>query len=665
MAPKPDATKARKGDLSPPEAPRYAATGTTGGVAHPALTSNGTNALDAGARITELKDVLELRKSKPVTPYKVEAWEILLRECKLYAKYPNLISLLRKGFDAGIRPIYFTSTPPNSPTLLLHPEAYQQMVANEFSKGRYIGPCSRQEVESLIGPFQSSPLSWIPKPGKPDKYRAVHNFSYPHTPTSTTASINYSINADLFPCTWGTFDTICFTIFNLPPGSQAAIRDVAEAYRTIPVIADQWPGLVVKLLGHDEFAINLCNDFGLTSAGGIYGELGDATLDVFRGQGIGPASRWVDDHIFFRIPSRHLEAYNANRQRWHAIIMQNGGQHQSGSRLWYQGESLPDDLPAEFDEDAASPILDYSHLPDRSAQDSLFTYCDADIDRISGRLGIPWEPSKTVPFSSIIPYLGFEWNLSERTVVIPEKKKAKYRAAIKDWLPHPTHNLEEAQKLYGKLLHACLVLPAGRAYLTNLESLMGSFNENPFIPHHAPRHTTEDLSWWFNALSSPKIQRPIPGPAFVVDRAAFSDASSGVGIGIVIGSQWRAWRLIPGWKTNGRDIGWAEAVGFEFLAGTLCATSQPGQFFKVFGDNRGVVEGWWKGRSRNWETNKVFRRIHDIANSHQCTFITRYVASRENPADPPSRGHYPSFACLLPAIRIPDDLRQFIADIDQ
>src|ERR1700678_1324034 len=146
-----------------------------------------------------------------------------------------------------------------------------------------------------------SPLSWVPRRGKPGQYRAVHNFSFPHTPTHDVASINSTIDADLYPCTWGTFATVCFTIFNLPPGSQAAIRDVAEAYRTIPIVADQWPGLVVKLLNEDEFAINICDNFGLTSAGGIYGELGDATLDIFRAQGIGPSSKWVDDHIFFRI----------------------------------------------------------------------------------------------------------------------------------------------------------------------------------------------------------------------------------------------------------------------------------------------------------------------------------------------------------------------------
>ena len=290
--------------MSPRPALSCAAIGTTVGGARPACTSNDTSALAAETRITALKDALERRKSKALTPYKVDAWESLLLQCNLLVKYPNLVSSLLKGFDAGIQPIYTTFTPPNSPTLLQHPEAYQDMVTNEFTKGRYIGPCTRSEVESLIGPFQSSPLSWVPKPGKPGKYRAVHNFSFPRSPTPTSSSINRSIDPNSFPCTWGTFATVCFTIFNLPPGSQAAIRDVAEAYRTIPITSDQWPGLVVKLLDDDSYAINTCNNFGLSSAGGIYGEAGDASLDIFRAKGIGPISKWVDDHIFFRIPSK-------------------------------------------------------------------------------------------------------------------------------------------------------------------------------------------------------------------------------------------------------------------------------------------------------------------------------------------------------------------------
>ena len=92
-----------------------------------------------------------------------------------------------------------------------------------------------------------------------------------------------------------------FSTFLLGLKQPSQICDVAEAYRTIPVTPEQWPGLVVKLLGDDQFTINICNNFGLTSAGGIYGHLGDAMLDIFCAHGISPASKWVDDHIFFRV----------------------------------------------------------------------------------------------------------------------------------------------------------------------------------------------------------------------------------------------------------------------------------------------------------------------------------------------------------------------------
>ena len=59
-------------------------------------------------------------------------------------------------------------------------------------------------------------------------------------------------------------------LHHFQPSSQItrAIQDVAEAYCMIPITSNQWPGLVVRLCSADEFAINLCNDFGLTSAEG-------------------------------------------------------------------------------------------------------------------------------------------------------------------------------------------------------------------------------------------------------------------------------------------------------------------------------------------------------------------------------------------------------------
>ena len=325
---------------------------------------------------------------------------------------------------------------------------------------------------------------------------------------------------------------------------------------------------------------------------------------------------------------------------------------------------MPDGLPEEFDEDASFPILDLSQASPRSPTDAEYSHCLADIDALSLELGIPWESSKDIPFGTLVPFIGFSWDLAALTVSIPDAKKAKYTAAISSWESCPTHTLADVQSLYGKLLHACLVVPSGRAYLTNLEAMLTLFHSSPFKPRTPPRRTKEDLAWWHTLLSQPVVSRPIPRPQPLLDQAAFSDASSGFGLAVTIGDRWRAWRLVPGWKRDSRDICWAEAVGFEFLVQFLTAEGPPGTHLRAFGDNTGVVEGWRSGRSRNPQVNDVFKRIHAICAASSCTIHARYVPSGSNPADKPSRGVYPAMALLLPRITIPSELTPFICDFD-
>ena len=271
--------------------------------------------------------------------------------------------------------------------------------------------------------------------------------------------------------------------------------------------------------------------------------------------------------------------------------------------------------------------------------------------------------TKAVPFRSEVPYLGFQWNLCERTVCLLEKKRTKYLAAIMQWKEKHTHNLLEMQQLYGKLLHASLVIPPGRAYLTSLEAMLGCFHHNAFLPRTPPRDTPSDLEWWERRLSQPSSPRPIPTPSPLSDYNAYSDASSGVGITITIGPKWRAWQLFPGWKSQGRDIQWAEAIGFELLIRHLLTISKEGEHITVYGDNRGVVEGWWKKSSANKPTNKVFRRILEVSESSNRTIYRRYVPSAENPADAPSRGRYPPYELLLDDIGILEELAPFLTSI--
>jgi hypothetical protein len=288
----------------------------------------------------------------------------------------------------------------------------------------------------------------------------------------------------------------------------------------------------------------------------------------------------------------------------------------------------------------------------------------ADIDSLSDELGIPWEHAKDVAFTPSIPYIGFQWDIENKTVYIPEDKKAKYLMAIRSWEAHRTHTLEDVQRLHGKLMHACYIVPMGRAYLTSLQTFLGIFHNRPFLPRSPPKRTSEDLEWWRALFCRPKIERSIPGPAIVHDLSAFSDASSETGVGIIIGERWRAWRLLPGWKDEGRDIGWAEALGFFFLAQTLLSSSDTKPCYRVYGDNRGVVEGWWKGHSGNRPTNEIFKLIHTACDQAHTLLVTRYVRSGLNPADGPSRGRYPPHSLLLPAVPIPQQWRDFLVDFD-
>ena len=100
------------------------------------------------------------------------------------------------------------------------------------------------------------------------------------------------------PLHFGTFDTITLLVTRLPPSTQAAVRDVAEAYWTIPLHASQWPAVVTPVRD-DAFYIDTCTCFGAAPASGGYGHIADTGTNLFRVEGIAPISKWVDDHVFF------------------------------------------------------------------------------------------------------------------------------------------------------------------------------------------------------------------------------------------------------------------------------------------------------------------------------------------------------------------------------
>ncbi|ESK81377.1 reverse transcriptase ribonuclease h [Moniliophthora roreri MCA 2997] len=405
----------------------------------------------------------------------------------------------------------------------------------------------------------------------------------------------------------------------------------------IPLHPDQWPGTVVHLSDKDEFAIDTCVMFGLSSVPGTFGRVADAGVEIFRAKGLGPLTKWVDDHLWIRILRKWLAKANDTRKRLKQRVKDAGGVRHVKGRLLYVGDSLPDGHAEEFDDDFTFPLTDHSFASPRSHEDALYTYNFDDIDAISQCLGYMWELPKDIAFCFTPIYFGFEWNLPDMVVAVPLTKREKYLNSVEEWEAQSSHDYEETSSLYGKLLHVSFVLTAGRAYLIEFEKLMGTLSKaSPFSRHRPPKNLPNDLTWWKEHLKSP-ISRPIPGPAELVDLHAYSNTSGGIGIGICVCGFWRAYRLLPGWQGNNeRDIGWAEAAAFWLLVLIIAERGKPGHHYKIYGDNEGVVEGWWNGRSKNRPTNSIFKRIHCIVEEYQFYIHTRYVPSAQNPADAPS-----------------------------
>jgi hypothetical protein len=491
---------------------------------------------------TTTSSVPKPRNNPPTTPYKPNEWHAALQNAGLLTRFHSVPTGLHEGLSVDFPIISRIQNPPNKESVELYLDEFNKTISNETNKKRYLGPFTLPILVNLIGPFQSSPISIIPKLGQSGKFRLIQNFSYPLTPSLDFPSpfINSFISTEKFPTMWGTFEIVALLIARLPPGSEAATRDVAEAYRTIPLHPSQWPVVVIRA-PDDLYYIDKCLSFGAAPSAGAYGHVADVAVEIFRSEGIGPLDKWVDDHVFFRVRRAHLANYNDSRAAWNLDIQNSGPIRQSGSRLaWYTGKDHVNGTANELNEDCGKPILDLSHQSSRSAHDALFTYCLDDIDKISDKLGIPWEKSKDQLFASLTTYIGFVWDLNSRSVSLAGGKIEKYRNAIKEWLSRPTQVLKDVQQLYGKLLHASAALREGRAYLTGLERMLKVCSDRPFMPHRPVKSIADDLLWWDECLRSDRVKLSIP-PLPFADIQAFSDASSGVGVGVVIGDRWRAW----------------------------------------------------------------------------------------------------------------------------
>jgi hypothetical protein len=242
--------------------------------------------------VMSLSDLLIIK-----TPFIVDEWELMLNRITPFNNFPDVPISMRFGFDMGVRyPPIQTFIPPNHNSALLHPDHVLSHIHTELSLGRYTGPFSRSKLESLIGPFRSSPLGTVPKSVASTERRIVQDLSFPRG-NPLLFSVNSQINIEDFRCDWGTFNDVRNIVIDAPLLSEAATLDVDSAFRCCPITPSQQRNFIVQW--DDKCYIDHNAPFGATSAGGAFGRVADAKSAILKLNDLGPSKNWVDDFVFF------------------------------------------------------------------------------------------------------------------------------------------------------------------------------------------------------------------------------------------------------------------------------------------------------------------------------------------------------------------------------
>lgn len=387
-------------------------------------------------------------------------------------------------------------------------------------------------------------------------------------------SFNSLVDLEAFTCDWGTFSQCCLLAARAPPGSEVAVFDVQAAHRRVPILP--WQQAFYTIYWNGKVALNLCCQFGAASSSGLWGRIADAFCAIFvHHHPDASVLNWADDFTFWRYPD---------------------------------------------------PF-------------GRFTLSLDDIECLAARLGLPWSAKKTAPFSSTFTYLGFAWDLDRRWVQLTDKKRCKYVAALSGWSVGTGVTRSEVAKVLGKLMHCTLVVRDGRSRLASLGRFCGAFSDkNPWMRFKLPHNVVEDISWWRGRLERGQCGMCIQSIPEPIPTSCFVDASSAFGIGLVIDGTWCAWRLGLNWKTDGRDIGWAEMVAVEMGILALVELGYRDCHLELHSDNKGVVGALDSGRSRSSQCNRVLQRIVAclLENNLWVSFV--WVRSEDNIADAPSRG---------------------------
>jgi len=223
----------------------------------------------------------------------LQGWQRALSTHPDQALARYIIDGIRHGFRIGFcRGSPLKPARSNLESAHAHPEAVNDFIAKESSRGRLAGPIT---ITADTSSLQTNRIGVVPKGHNTGKWRLITDLSFPKG-----KSVNDGIDPLLCSLSYTTVDQIAAKVAFLGQGTLMAKIDIESAYRLLPVHPDDRPLQAFQWDGH--IYVDLVLPFGLRSAAKIFNTLADALHWHLTRAGVEFVDHYLDDYILLGRP---------------------------------------------------------------------------------------------------------------------------------------------------------------------------------------------------------------------------------------------------------------------------------------------------------------------------------------------------------------------------
>ena len=441
-----------------------------------------------------------------------------------------------------------------------------------------------------VGPFDQPPfINFVGSPmgayqkRHSSKYRVIHDLSWP-----PGGSINDFINVDNYHVTYLSLDDVVSQIEILGPSCLLAKLDLEDAFKHIPVRPEDW-----ELLGSTWYIYDQStNSYDLKY---FY----DRVLQF----GCRSSPKLFNDFA-------------------------DGAQYV----MQYAGVSYVDHYLDDY--------ITAGKAGSNECANNLQVMCDVCED-----LGFSLNPSKVVPPTTVLEFLGIILDTDRMEMRISEERLADILHELHHWENRHKCTKRELLSIIGKLLFVARVVRPGRTFVRRMIDLSKRIKHL----HHKIRLNKEfraDVEWWLNYLPAWNGVPMLSAPS--VDIHVFTDASN-IAFSGFYDDHWFVATYAGSLEQYGqRSINWRELQAVVTAAATWGA-SWHNKRVLFHCDNSCVVHILNSGSSKSPVMMQLVRTLFFISATHEFEFTSVYVNTHDNTvADALSRLRFDIFYKQLP-----------------